>query len=165
MKKRMLVSLFIAAVLISAMAVPAVADEEQTVGASVTVTEVISITISDAPDPGIHFGSVAPDTTDNPDQDADDTTPSVSIDVASETNVNVDLQISGEDFSGSFLIGNAKYSTTYAGTKTAMTTTNTTFASGIEPGNSQDVWHWLDVPSGTTAGTYNSNFNYKAVQS
>ena len=164
MKKKLVASLIISMLLIVMTAVPVVADEEGSVTASVTVSELISITITDSGTAGINYGTLAPGTNDNLEDDANDTTPSITVNVASECNVNVDLQIYGTDFSGTFTVDNAKYSTTYAGTKYAMSTTNTTFLSDVAPGSSQDIWHWLDIPSGTTAGMYSSTFSYKAIK-
>ena len=163
MKRRLVASLVTAIMLLTAMSVPTMAAEESTVDASVTVTEVISITLSDAAPAGIHFGSVGPDTPSNLDVDSDNTTPSITVDVGSETNVNVDLQIKGTDFSGTFTVDNAKCSITYGGTKIPLSTDYATIASDIAPGGSQGLWHWLDVPAGTTAGSYSSTFSYKAL--
>ncbi len=127
-------------------------------------TEYVSITITDTGTTGIHFGSLSCGTTDNPDIDADDTTPSIIVTV-DPGSVNVDLQIMGTDFDAStFPVSNAKYSLTYAGTKTALNTSYTTFAIDLAAGNSQNIWHWLDVPaSGVASGDYSSIFGYKAI--
>ena len=95
----------------------------------------------------------------------DATHPSVNITVDIGTNVNVDLKISGTDFGGpgTLTIDNAEYSTTYGGAKNGMSTTPTVFASNLSAGESQMLWHWLDVPSDTTAGNYSSIFTYQAV--
>jgi len=126
--------------------------------------QVISITLTDASPEGIHFGSLNPGSTNNPDENQSETTPSIVVKVEPETNVNVDLQISGTDFSGTFTVANAKYSLTYGGDKTSLTTGYATFASDVAPGGQQDLWHWLSVPGGTTAGDYESIFSYKAIE-
>ena len=127
--------------------------------------QVISITITDASPAGIHFGSCAPGTNNATDTDSSSTTPSIIVNVASETTVNVDLQIKGTDFVAStFPVTKAKYSLTYAGAKTALTTGYLTFAPNIAPSGNATLWHWLDVPaSGVSAGSYSSNFSYKAI--
>jgi hypothetical protein len=165
MKRKILVTLAIALVLLATLSLPAVAVTEQEVTASVTVTEYISITIADAPTAGIHFGSLALGTSNNPDTDANVTTPSITVTVDIGSNANVDLQIKGTDFNAStFPVTNAKYSLTYGGTKAPLSTSYATFAPNIVPGGTASIWHWLDVPSsGVTAGGYSSTFSYKAI--
>ena len=145
MKARLIASLVIALMLVAVLALPAMADESGTVTASVTVTEYKSITITDEAPTGITFGSLNPDTSDNPDLTTtpmDASHPSVTVSVDSGTNVVVDLKVSGTDFSGTFAVSNAKYSLTYVGAKTAMSTTPTEFAADVSAGGSQMVWHW-----------------------
>jgi hypothetical protein len=137
---------------------------EATVDITVGTDIIISITITDAGPSGIHFGSLNPGTSNNPDMDANGTIPSIIITVDNGTNVNVDLQIRGTDFETGFTVGNAKYSTSYGGPKTAISTTYVIFASNVTPGGNASIWHWLDVPStGVTAGTYSSIFSYRAI--
>lgn len=128
------------------------------------IPPIISITLTDAAPDGIHFGNLNPGTPGNPDGDQSEATPSIIVNVGSETTVNVDLQIKGTDFSGTFTVDNAKYSLMYDGAKNALSTTHATFATDVAPGGHQDLWHWLDVPNGTTAGYYESIFSYKAVE-
>jgi hypothetical protein len=165
MKRRLIAALAIALMLVATMSLPAIAANEGTVTASVTVTSYISITITDAGTAGIHFGTLAPGTNDNPDTDANDTTPSINVGVNAGSTVNVDLQLQGTDFGTGFAVTNAKYSTDHAGAKTALSTSYADFATNIAPGSSVDLWHWLDVPSsGVAAGDYNSTFSYKAIE-
>lgn len=126
---------------------------------------VISITLTDTGTDGIHFGSLEPATTDNPDLDQSESNYSIRVNVEPETTVNVDLQIKGTDFSGTFTVGNAKYSLTYGGAKNVLSTTYATFAENVAPDNSQDLWHWLNVPGGTAPGSYTSTFYYQAIKS
>jgi len=160
--KRIFISLAVVLALVAVMAVPAMAAEEQNLGASVSVNEFISITLTDTSPTGITFGSVNDGSTDNPDTAQSETTPAVSVNVASETNVDVDLGIKGDEVTG-LPLSNWKYSTTYAGTKSGLTTSYVAFDTNVSPGASSDLWHWLDVPDGTTAGSYNTNFYYKAI--
>ena len=67
MKARLIASLVIALMLVAILALPAMAAESATITASVTVTEYKSITITDEAPTGITFGSLVPDTADNPD--------------------------------------------------------------------------------------------------
>lgn len=128
----------------------------------------ISITVTDENPTGITFGDADPGSTNNPDQTAagfSETKGSVTVSVDTGTNVDVDLKISGTDFDDpDWLISHAKYSTTYTGTKTAMSTSPTKFAGPLSAGESQKLWHWLDVPSGITAGDYSSTFTYQALE-
>ena len=162
MRKRVISILAIAALLVAAIAVPCVADTDYDVPASVTVALYLSITISDNGTAGLDFGNVNPGSTDNPEANS----AALSITVDSESNTNVDLQISGTDFDlATFTIDNAKYSTTVDGTKVPMSLVDTDIvgATDMAPGTSIDLWHWLDVPGGVTQGTYGSTFRYSAV--
>ena len=165
--KKIFISLAVVLALVAVMAVPAMAAEEGTLPASVSVNEVISITLTDEAPDGITFGAVDQSSTGNSDQVTggfSDTKGSVTVAVDSGTNVNVDMKISGTDFDTSWPISNAKYSLTHTDTKVAMSTTPTVFASNVVPGGSQMLWHWLDVPSGITAGDYSSTFTYTVVK-
>lgn len=149
------------------MAVPAMAAEEQSATANVTVTEYISITLTDTAPAGIQFGNVAPGSSDNPDTAQNNTIPSVNITVASETNINVNLTINGTDFSGAgtITIDNAKWNAASDNaTATALSTTYANFATNQAPGNSTELWHWLTIPAMQAAGDYSSTFSYKAVK-
>jgi hypothetical protein len=160
MKKRLILSLAIALLMIGTLALPAIAATAPPVTASVHVNSTISITIIDAPTDGIHFGNLDPGTTDNPDLDASDTTPSIIVE--NSGNEPADVQISGTDFGTGFDVTNAKYSLTYAGAKVAMSTSNATVQS-LAAGANVTIWHWLDVPSGVAAGDYSSTFSYQTV--
>jgi hypothetical protein len=130
------------------------------------VTETISITITDYDPTGVTFGSKTSGD-DYPDTAANSTTPSIRLDVGSETSIYVDLQMNGDNFtsgSNTIAIVNAKYSLTNAGPKTPMSTSYTEFADNVPPGGAVYlIWHWLTIPFGTAAGAYTSTFRYKAV--
>ncbi|MFH1484594.1 MAG: hypothetical protein ABIH46_00840 [Chloroflexota bacterium] len=79
MKRQLIVSLAIALMLVLTLSLPAVAADESTVSASVTVSSFISITITDSGAAGIQFGSLAPGTTGNLDTSSNDTTPSIIL--------------------------------------------------------------------------------------
>ncbi len=67
--------------------------------------------------------------------------------------------------SDSFVIGQATWDDNQAGSsKTAMTTTYAEIVAATTPGaeTSQEVWHWISIPSGQTAGAYTTTFYYKA---
>ena len=166
MKKRAISILAIAALLVASVSIPCIAAEDATLPASVTVSEYISITITDNGTAGINFGTLDPGTYDNPEIESNSVNASLRITVDAESNINVDLQISGTDFGGTFTVDNAKYSTTIDGTKEAMSTVDTTIvgADDMAPGEYVNIWHWLDVPASLPAGTYGSTFSYKAIK-
>jgi hypothetical protein len=166
MKKRLIVTLATALILVATLSLPALALVEQTVPASVTVTQpvIISITISGAAAAGIDFGSQLPGAIGVLETHSSDVLPSIVVTLEAGSNDNVTLQIMGTNFGTGFPVTNAKYSLGYAGGKTDMSTTYTPFAPNVGPGSSRPLWHWLDVPSsGVTAGAYSSTFSYKAI--
>ena len=163
MKRRLIFTLALALLLVATLALPAIAATEQEVPASVTVSQFMSITITDAGTGGIHFGSLSTGTSNNPDTDSNNVTPSITVGVDTGS-VNVDLKIKGTDFGTGFAVTNAKYSLTYADAKVALSTTYTAFATDVPATGAATLWHWLDVPvSGVAAGAYSSNFSYQAV--
>ena len=111
--KKLLISVSLALMLVSIMAIPAMA-AEQSVGASVEVNEVISATITDNGDTGLIFGSMSQSETDKAEA-AQNGVGAVTIVVAAETNVNCDIEVKATDFTGTgstLAITNAKYGTT-----------------------------------------------------
>ena len=81
MKKRTIFTFLIALLLVAVLALPATAAVEQTVPASVTITEHISITITDSGTAGVNFGSLEPGAINAPDTDSNDTTPTITVNV------------------------------------------------------------------------------------
>lgn len=149
----------IAAALVITMALPAMADVSQNVGASVEVTGYSSVTITANP---ITFGSVTPGAI----QSAAANNPAVNVEAASENNQDITVQLSGTDFSdggsNSFAIANAFWCDSAGGTKDAMEKTGvgTDVVATLSAGESVDVYHWLTVPNETPAASYTSTFTY-----
>jgi hypothetical protein len=155
--------------LLAVMAVPAMATEVSK-PASVTVTEVISFTVTDAGTAGINFGSLAQGTTNGPEVNQTDSVGAVTLVVAAETNVNCNVQIKASgDFSDSthtIALSNAKWDTDNGvDGATAMSTTYATIGTSTAgTAYSQDVWHWLTIPGAQVAGTYTTTYYYQAVK-
>jgi len=163
--KRFLISLAMVLVLAGTMAVPAMA-VEQGVGAAVTVSEVIDITISDAGDNGIQFGTLDPDTADNPDEaqsTADDTTPAVTVAINPATNVNCDVSLKGTDFDATIPITGASWAGRYDDPKTYMTTSYQSVAAGVASNTDVELWLFLSIPSGAAGGAHSSTYTYQIV--
>ena len=164
--KRIFVSLMLVLMLVAVMAVPAMAATEKT--ASVTVTETISFTVTDHGVAGINFGNLAQGTTDNKEA-AQNGAGAVTLAVGSETNVDCNVQISASgDFSDAthtIALSNAHWDIDNAvAGYTAMTTTYATIGTSTHGvAYSQDVWHWLSIPSAQYAGDYTSTYYYQAV--
>src|SRR3972149_10553357 len=112
MKRRLIAILAITLTLIVMLSLPAVAETERSVDASVTVSEpeIINITLTDAGVAGIQFGSVAPsDIEIHGDVAQIVGTPAIKVNVAAETNVQVDISIMGST-TGALALSNWKYS-------------------------------------------------------
>jgi spore coat protein U-like protein len=166
--KKVFVSLTLALMLVAVMAAPVMAAEESKT-ASVTVTETISFTVTDAGAAGINFGSLNQGTTDNPEA-AQNGAGAVTLAVGAETNVDCNVQIKASgDFSDgathTIALSNAHWDTDNAvAGYTAMTTDYATIGTSTAgTAYSQDVWHWLSIPGGQVAGTYTSTYYYQAV--
>ena len=163
--KRVLISLAIVTMLIATIVMPAMAVE---VGkdAVVTVTEVLDISITDTGDDGIQFGTLDPDTDNNPDvaqSTGDDSTPAVTVSVNTGTNVNCDINIKGTDFHTTIPISNAKWALRHDDTPTAMSDTYDSVATDIAPENTVGIWHFLTIPSDAAGGEHHSTFTYEVV--
>ena len=167
--KKVFVSLMLALMLVAVMAAPVMAAEESK-PASVTVTETISFTVTDPGVAGINFGSLNQGTADNPEA-AQNGAGAVTLAVGSETNVdcNVQIKASGDfsdDATHTIALSNAKWDkdNAVAGATTMTVTYANVGTSTAGTAYSQDVWHWLTIPSGQYAGDYTTTFYYQAVK-
>jgi hypothetical protein len=163
MKKRLILSLAIALLLIATLALPAVAANEESVTGSVMVGETVSITLTDAGTTGINFGSVTANGTTYSDTDQSSGTPAIKVVVGAETNVSVDIGIKGST-TGSLTLDNWKYSTTFGGAQTSITTSYFKVYGPVGASSSSDFYHWVAVPALTAADTYTATISYKAVK-
>lgn len=166
MKKR-LISVLVAVLLIGLIATPAMALDEQTATATVGVNQVISITIADANSDGINFVGGTPPITEQGDTNQADGTPAVTITIATETNVEVDVGIMGAITLGDLALTNWKYSKLFDKVGIAGLTGAYVEVYGNEgpPGGSPidlAFYHWIDIPDGTTSGTHTVDVSYKA---
>ncbi len=165
-KTNLLISLACALILVGTVAAPVLAVEES-VNASVTINEYINATVT-VTGGTIGFGTLNPGDTNVPEINQSDSTGAVTIDVAAETNAVCKVGLKGEgDFSdggtNSFALDNATWNTDNVTPGTAMDTTYAQIGSDTTPGVawSQGVWHWINIPAGQAAATYQTNFDYK----
>jgi len=157
--------------------VMAAAADTQTASATVTVNEFVSITLIDAGDAGVIFGSKDPNTNNNPDvaQDTAQVTPAISVKNEAVSNVDVNVDVKGTAFggspSGSMAVGQATYDddgTLGEGTEVDQSDAvllidypGTPYYSAIAPDSSVGFWFFLDIPTGQTAATYTSTFTFQ----
>lgn len=167
--KKTFVSLVIALALVAVVAVPVLAAEDSKT-ASVTVNEYISFTVTDAGAAGINFGSLNQGTTDTPEADQG-VAGAVTLAVGSETNVDCNVRINasgdfGDGATHTIALSNAKWDTdnAVAGATTMTATYTNVGTSTAGTAYSQDVWHWLTIPSGQYAGDYTTTYYYQAVK-
>ena len=169
MKKIVLLSMGIVSAIIANLTLPVMAAEDTATSiASVTINEIVSVTLADPSADGVNFGSVNDGTTGNPDLDNDSAAGyAIQVQVGSETNVNVSVNIKGEDFTngdgGTIFISNAYFNTVNEYGVNMMDTMYQYLGSISAGGGNVDVFHWLDVPDGTAPGTYQSTFTYQAT--
>jgi hypothetical protein len=158
--KRKIISVIIALVLMMIFALPAAAAVEQTTSASVTVGEVISITLSGS----IAFGSLSPGVSEIGATGQSSGNPAISITVAPETNTNVDIGIKGASTSGTLALSNWLYSKDFAKTGIAgLTTSYVGVYTNVGVGDNA-FYHWITVPMGTAPGSNTIDVSYKAVK-
>jgi len=132
--------------------------------------EVISFTVTDYDSDGIQFGAINPGEANQP-ADWGGSQGAVTLTIGSETNVDVNVQLKGIDFSGpgSISIGNVKYDDDDdPGGASTLATGYITWYTVTQP-LTQDhvtqVYHWISIPGGKTAGAYTSTFYYQAIHS
>jgi hypothetical protein len=137
--------------------------------------EVISFTVTDYGNDGIRFGNIDPGQIDQP-ADWGGSQGAVNLTVGAETNVNVNVQLKGTDFTGTgtISISNVKYdddATLNEGTETGLAegSLSGSYATWYSvPANTENitqVYYWISIPGGQVAGDYNSTFYYQAIKS
>jgi len=165
MKTRLIMSLAIALLLIATLALPAVAAEEteaKTAYVTVNDPEVINISLTDVGTEGIQFGTVISDGSTYGDESQDDGVPAIAVEVETGTSVNVDISIMGSTV-GALTIDNWKYSTDFGQSDiTGLSGTYDEVYSNQGIG-SYAFYHWITVPSGTTATSYTADVTYKVA--
>jgi hypothetical protein len=159
--KKLLISAVLALMLVAVMAVPAMgAQDEESVGASVSVNEFVNITLSGS----IDFGSLTPPQTEVGATGQSNGNPAITITVATETNVNVDISIKGAIATGTLALDNWKYSKAFDKVGIAgLTTSYVEVYDNVAKGSSNAFYHWITVPDGTASGTHTVTVSYKAV--
>jgi len=88
--------------------------------------------------------------------------------VGSETNVDVDIQVKGTDFSGpdTISIGNVKYDSddNPSGASTLTDSYVTWYSVNKNTSDVKQVYYWITIPPGKPGGDYTSTFYYQAVK-
>lgn len=168
MKRRLIIGLALAVMLAATMAAPAMADDYGEITASVTVTEVISVTITDANSDGVNFGTLDQGDTDKPDvaqSTTNSSVPAVVVTMGAENNVSCNVTMKGTDFDATIPIGSAEWAEgAYNAAKNSITTDYALIKSGVAAGEAVDIWHFIDIPLDAAGGTFHSIFTYKAVK-
>jgi unsaturated rhamnogalacturonyl hydrolase len=134
-----------------------------------TSGEIISLTITDYDNNGILFGVVNPGEPDSP-ADWGGSQGAVTITIGAETNVDVGVQLRGDDFSGpdTIDVSNVKYndSDNLAGAST-LTDAYVTWYTVEQPLTTDhvtQVYYWISIPAGKAPGPYTSTFFYRAFK-
>lgn len=168
MKKRMamvIIGFAVAVMLSMAMATPAMAAGESVV-ATVKVNMMISSTVRDNGAAGLIFGTLNPGSTHNAEL-AQGGNGAVTLGLGIETNIDCVVGTKADDFiSGSYIlpIGNAKCDTDNDVDGARTMTRDYTGITTLSRGSSQDVWHWLSVPTGQEPGIYTTAFYYQVQE-
>ena len=137
---------------------------------SLSVGVVISFTVTDYNNDGVQFGNVDPGA-DNQPADQNVTQGAVTLTIGSETEVDVDVQLKGDDFGGpgtsSITVGTVKYnnSDSLVGTSTLTSSYVTWYSVSAYTSDTRQAYYWIDIPSAQTAGGYTSTFYYQAIES
>ena len=137
---------------------------------------IISFTVTDYNSDGVNFGNLNVGDLDKP---ADQTASqgAITLTVGSETNVNIDIQLKGDNFSGPATLTLANADVQYddddtldEGTETGkvqdtLTTSYATWYSvSAYTADVVECYHWISIPAGQAPGDYTSTFYYQAAQ-
>jgi len=135
-----------------------------------TVNELVALNLLNVP---IEFGTTTVGSTNNP------ATSGKGYPLTTENygNVNLTWEVKGTDLVGvtdntkNITVSNVKYCNTTTGTKVALSTTFATYNPGAgyiavypNTGYTYDVYHWIDIPSGTYAQTYTGNYTVQVLK-
>ena len=168
--KKLLICAFMTLILVTVLAIPAVAQDEESVTASVTVTEYINLTIADPGSTGVSFGSISAGSANVSEVDQNGAG-AVILTVHSDTNVDCNIQTRGSDNftdgAGHVLsINYAKWDTDsdVVGPSNMTLSYVTVDTSSAYTEKIVDVWHWLSIPADQYAATYTTDFYYQAIQ-
>ena len=140
--------------------------------------EVISFTVTDYNNDGIKFGSIDPGQADQP-ADWGGSQGAVTLAVGAETNVNVGVYLKGNNFTvggSTLLVTNVKYDddpNLGEGAETGDPQGAMATSYGMSPwytvaastADTHQVYHWISIPGGRSAGAYTSTFYYQAIKS
>lgn len=169
--KKLIICTLMTLILVAVLAMPAVAQDEEYVTASVTVTEYINLTIADPIPPGVNFGDVSAGSANVSEVSQNATAGAVILTVHSDTNVDCNIQIMGSDnftdgAGHELLLSNAKWSVTdNVSESTPMSAAYATIGTSTASVDAVvDVWHWLSIPSDQYAATYSATFYYRAIE-
>jgi uncharacterized protein (DUF362 family) len=134
-----------------------------------TTEEIISMTVTDYGNDDVQFGVINPGEADHP-ADWGGSQGAVTITIGAETNVDVNVQLRGTDFSGpdTIDVSYVKYNDTdsLTGARILTDTYDTwyTVSQPLTTDNITQVYYWLSIPAGKAPGNYESNFFYRAVK-
>jgi len=165
--------------IISLVLIQNVIPAEESISASVNVNEFLDTTVTDKGSTGFSFGNLDPGTTNNKETAQTDgsgsTSPAVEVTNEATSNVDANMSFKGTNFvgAGTIPINNAKYdddgavdepSDSGAQNQTRLATDypGNAYAT-LSPGNSIDIWFWLDVPTSQAAGSYSSTFTFQSI--
>ena len=150
--------------------------DEESISASVSVSQHVSITIVDAGAQGINFGGGNPGDVNKPDIDQEESTPAIKVKNEDVSNVDITVNVKGEDFvgnpSGSFAVSQVTYdddnTPDEGGSETGKeekymenSYPSTDYYTNVAPGSTADFWFFIDIPNGTDAATYTSQFTFR----
>ena len=97
-------------------------------------------------------------------------TGTVSLTVGTETNVSVNVQLRGDDFTGpgTLDVGNVKYNNSAILSGASVLTTSYvtwyTVTTPLTEDHVTQVYYWISIPEGKEPGAYTSNFYYQAIK-
>ncbi len=144
---------------------------EHNVDATVTVEELISVTVTPCATT-LSFGSNDPGTLDANVSCQGSGAPAIDVSVDSVGNQNVDVDTAGTDFctdyptcSGDQIgVGNIEFDKDNAKSNpTVLSLSYQSSTAGVAPGSSAGVWYWMDIGSTQAPGSYSGTLKVQTT--
>jgi hypothetical protein len=128
------------------------------------------MTVTDYSNDDVQFGVVNPGESDHP-ADWGGSQGAVTITIRDETNVDINVQLKGTNFSSgpdTIAISYVKYNDTdsLTGARILTDTYDTwyTVSQPLTSDNVTQVYYWISIPAGKAPGPYESTFYYRAIK-
>lgn len=164
--RKVFIAMVVSLILLLSLMSPSLAAVEKSVTAEVSISTVINFTIIDYGSAGLKFGSLIPGSEDNPEVDQGESG-AVLLQLGADSNVDCFISTKASNFingANELPVNNVIWNTDNDAGGASVMKDSYSIIKTLEPGQSQSVWHWLNVPIDTAHGVYSADFFYQAAK-